>query len=884
MDVKSAFLYGKIKEEVYLCQPPGFEDLEFPDKVYMVEKALYGLHQAPRAWYETLSTYLLENGFKRGQIDKTLFIKRVKVTQKDDGIFISQDMYMDEILKKFGFSTMKTASTPMETSKPLLKDAEGEDVDLKGHPKLGLWYPKDSPFDLEADTDSDYAGASLDKKSTTGGCQFLGRRLISWQCKKQTIVAKSTTEAEYVDAASCCGQSSRPIPLVADETVSKEWEDRMKMAATTASSLEAEQDSGSGPRCQDTILGGANAQTRFETVSKKSNDPPLSRVNTLGSGVDSMKLKELMELCTKLSERLLDLFLATAKAKIVNGKRQIQALVDKKKLIITEISVRSNLQLHDAEGTVCLPNDAIFEQLTLMREDLETLWKLVKANQGNTRPEETYERVLWGDLKVMSEPNVESEIWRNLQGYKVTVWKLFSLCGVNFVRFQNMHIFMLVEKKYPLTPATITEMLNKKLQIYYLNEMCYQLLKLMTKQGRIIGIKILLMLVGVNIAKVRDTVVKHNLVLKSKQKNTEVPQLSGSPDVVADENVTQTSNDPLLSGEDRLKLTELMNLYTHLQLRVLALETTKSTQALEIESLKQRVKKLEKKKKSRLHRLRRLYKVCSSRRVESSKESLGAQEDASKQGRSIADLDADAEVILIDETQERNDDDLMFDTDVLNFDEVFAAKKEASTVDPVTTAGEVVTTASIEVSVATIITTVDDELTLAQTLIEIKAAKPKAVTTVATTVTFVLRAKGIVFHDQEEQVPASTPIVMADEEMAKRLAKELQAELEEEEKVARKREEVANLISWDNTQAMIEADYKLAQRLQAEEQEELSIEERSKLFVELIDKRKKHFAKLRAEEIRRKPPNKAQKRNQMCTYLKNIGGYKHTQLKNKSFV
>ncbi|GKE32642.1 putative ribonuclease H-like domain-containing protein, partial [Tanacetum coccineum] len=174
MDVKSAFLYCKIEEEVYVCQPPGFEDLEFPDRVYKVEKALYGLHQAPRAWYDTLSTYLLDNGFQRGQIDKTLFIKRVKsdillvqvyvgstkkklctkfetlmhkkfqmssmgeptfclglqVTQKDDGIFISQDKYVDEIFKKFGFSTVKTASTPMGTSKPLLKDAKAEDVDV----------------------------------------------------------------------------------------------------------------------------------------------------------------------------------------------------------------------------------------------------------------------------------------------------------------------------------------------------------------------------------------------------------------------------------------------------------------------------------------------------------------------------------------------------------------------------------------------------------------------------------------------------------------------------------------------------------------------------------------------------------------------------------
>ncbi|GJV16337.1 putative reverse transcriptase domain-containing protein [Tanacetum coccineum] len=264
MDVKSAFLYGTIEEEVYVCQPPGFEDLHFPDKVYKVEKPLYGLHQAPRALYETLSTYLMENRFRRGTIDKTLFIKKDKgdillvqvyvddiifgstkkslcdefeglmhkrfqmssmgeltfflglqVQQKEDGIFISQDKYVAEILKKFDFATVKTASTPIETNKALVKDEEAEAVDVHLYRSMigSLMYLTasrpdiiDSPFDLEAFSDSDYAGASLDRKSTTGGCQFLGKRLISWQCKKQTIVANSTTEAEYVAAANCCGQ------------------------------------------------------------------------------------------------------------------------------------------------------------------------------------------------------------------------------------------------------------------------------------------------------------------------------------------------------------------------------------------------------------------------------------------------------------------------------------------------------------------------------------------------------------------------------------------------------------------------------------------------------------------------------------------------------
>ncbi|GJY13884.1 putative ribonuclease H-like domain-containing protein [Tanacetum coccineum] len=273
MDVKSAFLYGTIDEEVYVTQPLGFIDPMYPKKVYKVVKALYGLHQAPRAWYATLSNFLLKNGYRRGAIDKTLFIKKDKkditlmssigeltfflelqVKQKGDGIFISQDKYVAEILKKFDFMNVKTASTPIETQRPLTKDAEATDVDvylyrsmigslmyltasrpdimfavcnclrfqvtpktshlnavkrifryLKGKPNLGLWYPRVSPFDLEAYSDSDYAGANLDRKSTTGGCQFLGRRLISWQCKKQTIVVTSTTKAEYVAAASCCG-------------------------------------------------------------------------------------------------------------------------------------------------------------------------------------------------------------------------------------------------------------------------------------------------------------------------------------------------------------------------------------------------------------------------------------------------------------------------------------------------------------------------------------------------------------------------------------------------------------------------------------------------------------------------------------------------------
>nr|GEW76477.1 reverse transcriptase domain-containing protein [Tanacetum cinerariifolium] len=179
--------------------------------------------------------------------------------KKDDGIFISQDKYVDEILKKFGFSTMKTSSTPMETSKLLMKDENAKDVDvhlyrlmigsliyLKGQPKLGLWYPKDSPFNLEAYTDSDYAGASLDMKSITGGFQFLGSGLISWKCKKQIVVANSTAEAEKgkdfsgnVTPLFKTMLIHHPAEGGEDETVHEERRDRVERAATTTASLDA---------------------------------------------------------------------------------------------------------------------------------------------------------------------------------------------------------------------------------------------------------------------------------------------------------------------------------------------------------------------------------------------------------------------------------------------------------------------------------------------------------------------------------------------------------------------------------------------------------------------------------------------------------------------
>nr|GEX02254.1 hypothetical protein [Tanacetum cinerariifolium] len=213
IDVKSAFLYGTIDEEVYVMQSPRFQDPEFPARVYKVEKAMYGLHQAPIAWYA-----LMRKKFQMSAMGELNFFLGLQVLQKEDDIFLSRDKYVGDILKQFRYSDVRSANTPMDKENPWGKDEIGKDVDLhlyrsmigslmyltasrpdimfavcacarhqvtpkechlyavkrifrylKGHPKLGLWYPKESPVDLVAYSDSDYGGATQDCKSTTGG-------------------------------------------------------------------------------------------------------------------------------------------------------------------------------------------------------------------------------------------------------------------------------------------------------------------------------------------------------------------------------------------------------------------------------------------------------------------------------------------------------------------------------------------------------------------------------------------------------------------------------------------------------------------------------------------------------------------------------------------
>ncbi|GKA47972.1 putative ribonuclease H-like domain-containing protein, partial [Tanacetum coccineum] len=689
--------YDEIGEEVYVCQPPGFEDPDFPDKVYKVEKALYRLYQAPRAWYETLSTYMLDNRFQRGKIDKTLFIKRHKgdillvqvyvddiifgstkkelciafeklmhekfqmssmgeltfflglqVKQKKDGIFISQDKYVEEILKKFGFTEVKTASTPMETQKPLLKDEDGEEVDvhmyrsmigslmyltssrpdimfavyacaryqvnpkvshlhvvkrifryLKGQPKLGLWYPKDSPFDLVAYTDSDYARASLDKKSTTG-------------------------EAEYMAASSFRGQTHQ-------------------------------------------ISDG------FEQIVDFLNAQPIRYALTVNPTIYISCIEQ---------------FWSTGVVKTINGEVQLHALVDGKKIIISEASVRRDLKL----------------------EDEEDIWKYKKGRQrfsGRVTP-------LFPTMVVQNQQELG-------EGSAI-----------------------------PIDPHHTPMFIQLSTQPQK------------TQKPR-----------------------------KPKRKDTQVPQPSDPTENVTDEAVHKELGDSLVRAATTASSLEAewsKKPWDNIaQLRVLDLEKTKTTQANEIASLKRRVNKLEKKDRSRTHKLKRLYKVGLTTSVESSGDEEDLGEDASKQGRRVNAIDVDEDITLVN-VQDDVDNE-MFDVNVLNGEEVFVAGKNENVVE------EVVNAAQVSIA-ATIVTITTEEITLAQALKALKTSKPKD------------KGKGIMIEEPVKPMKKKVQI-MVDEEAALKL----QAEFNEEERLARKKAEkekeanIALIEECDDVQEKIDADH-----------------------------------------------------------------------------
>nr|GEW04456.1 retrovirus-related Pol polyprotein from transposon TNT 1-94 [Tanacetum cinerariifolium] len=402
VDVKSTFLYGKIKEEVYVCQPLGFEDLDITDRVYKVKKAQYGLHQAPRAW----------------------------------------------------FTEVKIASTPMETQKPLLKDKDGKEVDVHMYRSMisSLMYLTSSRPDI----------------------MFAVCAYARYQVNPKVP------------------QPSGPTKSVADEVVHKELYDSLVRAATTASCLEADHDIGGGPRRQETI-GDTIAQTRFERVSKHSNDSLLARARVESSGfeeslgedaskheirIDAIDADEDITLVNDADNEMFDVDDLGDPSK-PKKKDQIRLDEEAALKLQAEFNEKERLAREKANKEQERANIALIKEWDDIQakidddyqEDLEDFYKLVKARCRSTRPVDNMDYRLWSDMEIMFEPHVEDEVWKRQQGYKVLEWKVYDSCRVHSLMMQSMQIYMLVEKKYPLTPPTLSMMLEKKLQVDYESEM-----------------------------------------------------------------------------------------------------------------------------------------------------------------------------------------------------------------------------------------------------------------------------------------------------------------------------------------------------------------------------------------------------------------------------
>ncbi|GJV47817.1 hypothetical protein Tco_1438029 [Tanacetum coccineum] len=548
-------------------------------------------------------------------------------------------------------------------------------------------------------------------------------------------------------------------------------------------------------------------------------------------------------------------FWATVKVKTVNREVQLQALVDGKKIIVTEASTTAWNEFSGtmASAIICLATNQKFNFLKYIFESMVKNLENVsdKFLMYPTFVQVFLEKQLEGmsnHKRIYVTPSHTKKIFRNMK----RVEKGFS--GREAPLFPTMMVQALEEigegSANPTDPHQTPTIIQPS-----------------TPQPQ-----------------------KKQKPRKPKRKDTEIPQPSGPTTNIADKAVNEEMDNSLVRATttasrleaeqdndtmgDTIAQTGFENSNDS---QLAGVNTPRSDEdSLKLKELMELFKKLKKKGGSRTHKLKRLYKVGLSRRVESFDEEGLGEEDASKHRR-IADIDADAGINLVSTHFDADTD--MFRVHDLVGDEVVVETKVASK--------------DVNLSV--------DEVTLAQALVALKSAKPKAdkvmlqepeqgtiiTTTDATTVTAASirpQAKGLVIHEEEQ---ATTPTVSSQQpsqlkvqdkgkgkmvepekpmkkkeliRLDEEIASKLQADFNKEVRLAREKaekEEEANIVSWDNVQAMIDADYQMAQQMKEEEQEKLSIEEKSKLFVQLLEARKKHFAAMRAQEKRNKPPTKA---------------------------
>nr|GEU92231.1 putative ribonuclease H-like domain-containing protein [Tanacetum cinerariifolium] len=602
---------------------------------------------------------LMKDKFQMSSIRELTFFLGLQVKQKKDGIFISQDKYVAKILRKFGLTEGKSASTPIDTEKPLLKDPDGEDVDvhtyrsmiikrifryLKGKPHLGLWYPKDSPFDLVAYSDSDYAG-----------------------CKKKTVVATSSTEAEYVAAASCCAQGTQLTHALFAES------------------------------CNGSQFTMTNAHTGHKLL--------LFCLAIWCCSVNAVSyIKYALTVNPHIYVSCIKQFWNTVTVKQSNDVTRLQALVNRKKVVITETIIRDVLHLDDANGVDCLPNEEIFAGLARMGYEKPTT-KLT-----------FYKAFFSSQWKFLIHAILQS------MSAKRTSWNEFSSAMVHSLDYQNQLGDLSTHSIKYISPALTQKVFAN-----------------MRRVGKgCSGVETPLF-EDVSVDDVQDNFIPS-------------PALPTSPP--SPQAIPSTSH-------------EALDACAALTRRVEHLEHDKVAQDLKITKLKTRVKKLERANKVKTLKLRRLKKVGTSQRIDTSDDTmedvsnqrrmidkldrdegvaLMGEKEEEKKGKEVKVISDDAQV----EGRQAEIQAKIYHIDMDHPFKVLSMHEEESievqeVVEVVTTAKlitEVVTAASTLVSAASIIIPTAEPKVPATTI----TAAPVKVATASTK-----RTRGVVIRDPEKE-------------------------------------------------------------------------------------------------------------------------------------
>nr|GEU47533.1 putative ribonuclease H-like domain-containing protein [Tanacetum cinerariifolium] len=750
MDVKSAFLYETIEEEIYVCQPPGFEDPDHPNKIYVDDIIFGSTNKDLCKSFEKL----MKDKFRMSLIRELIFFLGLQVKQKKDGIFISQDKYVAEILRKFRLTDGKLANTPIDTEKPLLKDPDVKRIFryLKGKPHLGLWYPKDSPFDLVAYSDSDYAGASLDRKSTTGGCQFLGCRLISWQCKKQKIVATSSTEAEYVAAANqtVSGKDSSN-PLMADNLPKIVWYSTHHVAQMKSWLVQKQTALGvNTPRSDEDRLklmeltvflipsdekGGFKVSVVDLQVSVVRVLLLLEGFNQIIDFLNGSSIKYALTVNPNIYVSCIKQFWTTVAVKKVNDVTRLQALVDKKKVVVTEATIRDVLRLDDADVVECLPNEEIFAELARMRNEKPptklTFYKAFFLSQ--------WKFLIHTILQCMSA--------------KRTSWNEFSLSMASAVICLSSGNLSTHTTMYT-SPALTQKVFANMRRVGDVDE------------------------------NVEDVNVGDAVEGDVNAANDEVPTIAKEPSIPSPTSPTpppQPSQDILLTSQVQPTppqspqvqpqspqpqppptqdtgipmnlLQEVMDTCIALTRRVEHLELDKIAQALEITKLKRRVKKLERRNKVKVLKLRRLPKVRTGQRIETSDDTK--MDDVSNQERMIAEMDQDADVVLEEAKEVADDAKADQDAKVDESDDIQGRQAESQAKICKTKVQEVVDVVTTAKLITEVVTAASTTITAAEVLV------PAATTVATLTLTAApsRRTKGVVIRAPKESTTTTSTII-----------------------------------------------------------------------------------------------------------------------------